>query len=154
MENHFLSLRYDLTAPLSRVYAERLWTKNKNIQGKPPLFRRYQFGPVFRYETKLDPGRFRQFWQVDFDTVGSSDVAADAEVCMILSDALQAIGLGQSDFKIRVNNRKILKGFLHSQGIEKAADEQAILRIIDKLDKVGLRGVEAELGHNSRLGFR
>ena len=149
MDHAYLSLRYDLTAPLSRVYAERLWTrflKNQLVEGKAPLFRRYQFGPVFRYETKLDPGRFRQFWQLDFDTVGSADVAADAEVCMILSDALQAIGLAQSDFKIRVNNRKILKGFLHSQGIEKAEEEQSILRIIDKLDKVGLRGVEAELG--------
>jgi len=146
MENPYLSLRYDLTAPLSRMYAERLWTKSGNFQGKPPLFRRYQFGPVFRYETKLDPGRFRQFWQLDFDSVGTNDVSADAEVCMILSDALQAIGLQQSDFKIRVNNRKILKGFLHSQGIEKAQEEQAILRVIDKLDKIGLAGVEQELG--------
>ena len=149
MENAHLSLRYDLTAPLSRMYAERLWTrfqKNQLVEGKTPLFRRYQFGPVFRYEMKLDPGRYRQFWQIDFDTVGSADVATDAETCMILSDALQAIGLAQSDFKIRVNNRKILKGFLRSQGIEKAHEEQSILRIIDKLDKIGIKGVEAELG--------
>ena len=149
MDHAFLSMRYDLTAPLSRVYAERLWTraiKNQLVEGTAPLFRRYQFGPVFRYETKLDPGRFRQFWQLDFDTVGSSDVASDAEVCMILSDALKAIGLAQSDFKIRVNNRKILKGFLHGQGITTPLQEQAILRVIDKLDKIGLRGVEFELG--------
>lgn len=149
MDHHFLSLRYDLTAPLSRVYAERLWRRylqKQVFEGKTPLFRRYQYGPVFRFETKLDPGRFREFWQLDFDSVGTSDVAADAEVCMILSDALQAIGLEQKDFIINVNNRKILKGFLKSLQIEKTNQEQAILRILDKLDKIGLKGVLLELG--------
>ncbi len=149
MDNHFLSLRYDLTAPLSRVYAERMWTRHLKgaiHPGKAPLFRRYQFGPVFRFETKLDPGRFREFWQLDFDSVGSNNIASDAEVCMILSEALQAIGLDKTDFRIKVNNRKILKGLLLDIGVEKEEEEQAILRIVDKLDKIGRAGVEAELG--------
>ncbi|MCP3932193.1 MAG: histidine--tRNA ligase [Bacteroidetes bacterium] len=151
MDNHFLSLRYDLTAPLSRLYAESLWSKNiKGMQGKPPLFRRYQYGPVFRYEQKLDPGRFREFWQIDYDSVGTSDVSADAEVCMVLSDALQAIGLDKKDFRIKVNNRKILQGFLAGLGVVKEENEQAILRIIDKIDKISLQGVEAELGQGRK----
>jgi len=81
MEHQALALRYDLTAPLARVYAERLWqdVKRKQImETNAPLFRRFQYGPVYRYELKLMPGRFREFWQLDFDTVGTNDVAADA----------------------------------------------------------------------------
>ena len=81
MENHYVAMRYDLTAPLARVYAESLWQQHLRgeIQGKTNLFRRYQYGPVYRFEAKLDPGRFREFWQMDFDTVGAEDVSADAE---------------------------------------------------------------------------
>ncbi len=171
MDNHYLSLRYDLTAPLARLYSENLWVQfthnNLNIN-KMPLFRRYQFGRVFRYESKLDPGRFREFWQLDFDTVGTNSVSADAEVCMILSDAMEAIGLKRGTYIVNVNNRKILKGFLSSIGIfelklsvgkERADDgsereiilegeelEQAIIRIIDKVDKIDIEGVVQELG--------
>lgn len=149
MENHYLTMRYDLTAPLARVYAENLWQLFLNKQvtaGKTPLFRRFQYGPVFRFEAKLDPGRFREFWQLDFDTVGTDDVAADAENCMILSDALEAIGLNRKTYIVKLNNRKILKGLLNSLGIQDDDSEQSIMRIIDKIDKIGLKEVCKELG--------
>jgi len=150
MENHFLTMRYDLTAPLARVYAESLWMLHIRGQveaGKTPLFRRYQFGPVYRFEAKLDPGRFREFWQLDFDTVGTEDVSADAENCMILSDALEAVGLKRGTYIVKVNNRKILKGLLNNYGISDENQEQAIMRIVDKIDKIGKKGVELELGN-------
>lgn len=153
MENQFLALRYDHTAPLSRVYAEKLWSPSllNNIQNfRPQLFRRYSFGPVFRFEAKLDPGRFREFWQLDFDTVGTSDIAADAEVCLVLSDALKAIGLPESSFNIKINNRKILNGLFHSLKIDTPEKEAAVLRTIDKLDKIGLDGVRQELGNGRK----
>lgn len=149
MENHFLSMRYDLTAPLARHYAEKLWTKSQKgilTTQNAPLFRRYQYGPVYRYEVKLDPGRFREFWQLDFDSVGTKDVTADAEVCMILSDAMEAIGLKRNAYIVKVNNRKILKGLLQNFGIETEEMEQAVLRIIDKQDKIGIEGLHKELG--------
>ncbi len=171
MDNHYLALRYDLTAPLARLYSENLWVQflhNNLNTNKMPLFRRYQFGRVFRYETKLEPGRFREFWQLDFDTVGTNSVSADAEVCMILSDAMEAIGLKRGTYIVNVNNRKILKGFLKDIGVlklqlpigkqitddgeehdiilEGEELEQAIIRIIDKVDKIGIDGVVQELG--------
>lgn len=153
MENHFLTMRYDLTAPLARVYAESLWMQHIKGQveaGKTPLFRRYQFGPVYRFEAKLDPGRFREFWQLDFDTVGTDDVMADAETCMILSEALEAIGLKRGSYIVKVNDRKIMKGLLNSLGISDEETEQSVMRIIDKIDKIGKKGVELELG-NGRI---
>lgn len=148
-ENHYLALRYDLTAPLARKYAEELWleyTRGQLKEGRTPLFRRYQAGPVFRYEMKLAPGRFREFWQIDFDTVGSSDVSVDAEVCLVLSEALEAIGLKRNTYVIKVNNRKILKGLLQSLGVQTEEEEAAILRVVDKYDKIGLNNVRLELG--------
>ncbi|MFN8277751.1 MAG: histidine--tRNA ligase [Chitinophagales bacterium] len=149
MDQFPVALRYDLTAPLARVYAEQLWAdklKNNLKEGKTPLLRRFQFGPVFRFEAKLDPGRFREFWQLDFDTVGATDMAADTEVPVILYTALRAIGLAEGSFVVKVNNRKVLKGFLTNLGITDERSEQDILRIIDKLDKIGLDGVADELG--------
>lgn len=149
MDFHPLAMRYDLTAPLARVYSERLFMDVKRgqiMESNAPLFRRFQYGPVYRYELKLLPGRFREFWQLDFDTVGTSDVAADAEACMILSDALEAIGLERGTYIVKVNNRKVLKGFLQSVGIETEEEEGAVLRVIDKLDKIGWEDVKLELG--------
>ncbi len=149
MENQHLSMRYDLTSPLARRYAEGLLQKYQRhmlTQMKPPLFRRYQFGPVYRYEIKLSPGRFREFWQLDFDNVGTNDVAADAEVCMVLSDALEAIGLPRNSYVVKVNNRKILTGYLKDLGVEDDLTEQNIIRVIDKMDKIGLEKVALELG--------
>ncbi len=147
MTNHHLTLRYDLTAPLSRLYSELIWQKflhNQVQEGKADLLRRYQFGPVYRFEAKLDPGRFREFWQIDFDTVGSDSVAADAENCMILSDALENIGLQKGEYIVKINNRKIVKGFLENIGI-KNEEETDVMRIIDKLDKIGIKNLTAEL---------
>ena len=149
MEHQAVALRYDLTAPLARVYAERLWMdvkRNQIMESNAPLFRRFQYGPVYRHELKLMPGRFREFWQLDFDSVGTKDVAADAEACMILSDALEAIGLDRDTFIVKVNNRKVLKGFLASIGIDDDDKEGAVLRVIDKLDKIGWEDMELELG--------
>ena len=149
MENQFLSMRYDLTAPLARIYSEKLLAKfqrHQLAQMKPQLFRRYQYGPVYRYEIKLSPGRFREFWQLDFDSVGTEDVAADAEVCMILSDALEAIGLKRKSYVVKINNRKILTGYMAALGVDNEKQEQAIIRVIDKMDKIGLDNVALELG--------
>ncbi len=149
MENPFLAMRYDLTAPLARKYAEDIWDNYKRGQvreGRTPLLRRFQYGPVFRYEMKLAPGRFREFWQLDFDTVGTSDVTVDAECCMILSEALEAIGLKRGTYVVKVNNRKILKGLLSSLGVDSEALEADILRVVDKYDKIGLDNVRLELG--------
>ncbi|MBN1340804.1 MAG: histidine--tRNA ligase [Bacteroidales bacterium] len=148
MENHFLSLRYDLTAPLARLYAENLWhesLKGNLATSKAPLFRRYQYGPVYRFEAKLDPGRFREFWQLDFDTVGSGSPAVDAETCAILAASMEAIGMPKGSFLVKVNNRKVLKGFLATLGILDENREQSVLRIIDKFDKIGVEGIFGEL---------
>jgi len=153
MDNHHLAMRYDLTAPLARMYAEELFMQSQKGQlttKNAPLFKRYQYGPVYRFEAKLDPGRFREFWQLDFDTVGTSDVSADAESCMILSDALEAIGLDRSSYLVKVNNRKILSGFLETIGISGGENEGNVLRIIDKIDKIGVEGISFELGRGRK----
>ena len=148
MENHYVAMRYDLTAPLARVYAESLWQQHLRgeIQGKTNLFRRFQYGPVFRFEAKLDPGRFREFWQMDFDTVGAEDVSTDAENCIILSQALENIGLKRGTYLIKINNRKIVNGLLSFSGITDKEQETAVMRVIDKLDKIGIQAVAQELG--------
>ncbi len=151
MEHHHLALRYDMTAPLARMYAERVWPHRNQARGNQgrglPVFRRYQFGPVFRFEAKLDPGRYRQFWQLDFDTVGVEDPAADAEVCCILCDSLEALGLDRGSYEVKVNSRKLHQGVFEMLGVGDDPDLQRdILRVVDKYDKLGLDGVAAELG--------
>ncbi|MEM9427613.1 MAG: histidine--tRNA ligase [Pseudomonadota bacterium] len=139
----WLALRYDLTAPLARVYAQ-------HRNDLPTPYRRYAMGPVWRNE-KPGPGRFRQFYQCDADTVGTAAVAADAEICMMLADALDAVGL-EGDYVIRVNNRKVLNGVLEVAGI--AEDDERtrgiVLRAIDKLDRLGPEGVRALLGEGRK----
>ena len=136
-DDSWLALRYDLTAPLARVYAQH---RNE----LPTPYRRYAMGPVWRNE-KPGPGRFRQFFQCDADTVGTASVAADAEICMMLADALEAVGIERGDYVIRVNNRKVLNGVL--ERVFGSVDENdqlvadAILRTADKFDKVGVDGV-------------
>jgi histidyl-tRNA synthetase len=137
-DGEWLSLRYDLTAPLARYVAE-------NYQSLPKPFRRYQVGPVWRNE-KPGPGRFRQFTQFDADTVGASSVAADAELCMLAADTLEALGVPRGQYVVKVNSRKILDGVLDSIGLDKPAKRLAVLRAIDKLDRLGIAGVEALLG--------
>ncbi|RME96245.1 MAG: histidine--tRNA ligase [Alphaproteobacteria bacterium] len=142
-DEQWLSLRYDLTAPLARYVAQHFDTL-------PKPFRRYQTGPVWRNE-KPGPGRFRQFTQFDADTVGASSPAADAEMCMLAADALEALGIARGDYVIRLNNRKLLDGVLESIGIDPHGQDQAgqrltILRAVDKLDRLGREGVEQLLG--------
>ena len=134
----WLALRYDLTAPLARVYAQ---FRND----LPTPYRRYAMGPVWRNE-KPGPGRFRQFYQCDADTVGSASVAADAEICAMLSDALEAVGIARGDYVIRINNRKVLNGVLEIMGLSDVSQREAVLRTIDKFDKVGEAGVRELLG--------
>jgi histidyl-tRNA synthetase len=138
-DEQWLSLRYDLTAPLARYVAE-------NYQTLPKPFRRYQVGPVWRNE-KPGPGRFRQFTQFDADTVGASSVAADAELCMLAADTLEALGVTRGEYEIKVSNRKLLDGVMEMIGV--AGDQPRklkVLRAIDKLDRLGLDGVRQLLG--------
>jgi histidyl-tRNA synthetase len=140
-DEQWLSLRYDLTAPLARYVAQ-------NFDKLPKPFRRYQTGPVWRNE-KPGPGRFRQFMQFDADTVGTESVAADAELCMLAADTLERLGLTPGQYLIKVNNRKILDGILETIGLggsENGGKRLAVLRAIDKYDRLGLEGVRALLG--------
>jgi histidyl-tRNA synthetase len=139
-DDQWLSLRYDLTAPLARYVAE-------NYQSLPKPFRRYQTGPVWRNE-KPGLGRFRQFTQFDADTVGASSIAADAELCMLAADTLEALGVPRGQYVVKIGNRKILDGVLESIGLsrEDTAKHLAVLRAIDKLDRLGTEGVHALLG--------
>ena len=140
-DEQWLSLRYDLTAPLARYVAQ-------NFQALPKPFRRYATGLVYRNE-KPGPGRFRQFTQFDADTVGAESVAADAEMCMLAADALEALGIPRGDYVVKVNNRKLLDGVLESAGLageENAARRLIVLRAIDKFDKFGADGVSLLLG--------
>ncbi|MEQ6250060.1 histidine--tRNA ligase [Sulfitobacter sp. HNIBRBA3233] len=137
----WLALRYDLTAPLARVYAQ-------HRNDLPTPYRRYAMGPVWRNE-KPGPGRFRQFYQCDADTVGAKDVAADAEICAMLADCLEEVGIARGDYVVRVNNRKVLNGVLEVAGLsgdDKEAERGIVLRAIDKLDRLGPDGVRALLG--------
>jgi histidyl-tRNA synthetase len=134
----WLALRYDLTAPLARVYAQ-------HRNDLPTPYRRYAMGPVWRNE-KPGPGRFRQFYQCDADTVGTASVAADAEICAMLADCLEEVGIPRGDYLIRVNNRKVLNGVLEAMGVSDEGQAADVLRTIDKFDKVGEAGVRELLG--------
>jgi histidyl-tRNA synthetase len=140
-DEQWLSLRYDLTAPLARYVAE-------NFDTLPKPYRSYRVGNVFRNE-KPGPGRFRQFMQFDADTVGSASPASDAEICMMASDTMRALGIPRGSFVVRVNNRKLLDGLLDSLGLggeENSAKRLTVLRAIDKLDRLGRDGVKLLLG--------
>ncbi|MFN4058900.1 MAG: histidine--tRNA ligase [Roseinatronobacter sp.] len=157
----WLALRYDLTAPLARVAAQYRrgapssgWpTMPKGYEdGVPMPYRRYAMGPVWRNE-KPGPGRFRQFYQCDADTVGAASVAADAEICAMLADALEEVGIPRGDYVIRVNNRKVLNGVMEVAGLsgdDKEAERGIVLRAIDKLDRLGVEGVRALLGEGRK----
>ncbi|MCA3628799.1 MAG: histidine--tRNA ligase [Methylobacterium sp.] len=142
-DEQWMSLRYDLTAPLARYCAE-------NWQNLPKPYRSYRSGWVFRNE-KPGPGRFRQFMQFDADTIATDpkSVAADAEICMMAADTLEALGIPRGQYVIKVNNRKILDGVMEAIGLggeENAARRLIVLRAIDKLDKFGPLGVSLLLG--------
>ena len=137
-DEQWLSLRYDLTAPLARYVAE-------NYQDLPRPYRSYRAGWVFRNE-KPGPGRFRQFMQFDADTVGAASPAADAEMCMMAADALEALGIPRGDYVIKVNSRKVLDGVMQAIGVSDERQKLTVLRAIDKLDRLGIAGVRQLLG--------
>ena len=131
-DEQWLSLRYDLTAPLARYVAE-------NFDTLPKPYRSYRAGYVYRNE-KPGPGRFRQFMQFDADTVGSASMAADAEICMMAADTMEALGIPRGSYVVKVNNRKVLDGVLEAIGLggeENAGKRLTVLRAIDKFDRLG-----------------
>jgi histidyl-tRNA synthetase len=140
-DEQWISLRYDLTAPLARYVAE-------NFDALPKPYRSYRAGYVYRNE-KPGPGRFRQFMQFDADTVGSASMAADAEVCMMIADTMEELGIPRGSYIVKVNNRKVLDGVMEAIGIggeENAGKRLTVLRAIDKLDRLGEQGVRLLLG--------
>ncbi len=144
-DKDWVALRYDLTAPLARVAAQYR-------NDLPSPYRRYAMGPVWRNE-KPGPGRFRQFYQCDADTVGAATVAADAEICAMLSDTLETVGIPRGDYIVRVNNRKVLNGVMEVAGVLDPSNPDAlveergiVLRAIDKFDKFGEDGVRLLMG--------
>lgn len=144
-DEQWMSLRYDLTAPLARHVAE-------NINEIQLPFRSYRAGWVFRNE-KPGPGRFRQFMQFDADSVGAPGVQADAEMCMMMADTMEALGIPRGSYVIRVNNRKVLDGVMEAIGLggeENAERRLTVLRAIDKLDKFGAEGVRLLLGEGRK----
>ena len=137
-EKKWLSLRYDLTAPLARYAA-------KNFDSLPRPFKRFQLGTVWRNE-KPGPGRFREFLQFDADYIGTSNLFSDAELCFLISEILKSCGLGTSEFNIKISNRKLSKGLLEKLNITDEQKQSITLRAIDKLDRVGAEGVQYLLG--------
>ena len=141
-DEQWMALRYDLTAPLARFVAE---TK----EGLPKPFRRYAFGPVWRNE-KPGPGRFREFIQCDADTVGSARPEADAEINAMAVEGLEAAGLPTGSAIIKINNRKLLNGLLTTAGVKDDGQKLAVLRAVDKLDRLGPEGVRLLLGEGRK----
>jgi len=137
-DEQWMSLRYDLTAPLARFAAQ-------NWQGLPKPFRRYAYGPVWRNE-KPGPGRFREFMQCDADTVGAPGAKADAEMIAMAAEAMRAAGAAEGEFVVRVNTRRLLNAVLSMVGANSDAQKLTILRALDKLDRFGIAGVSDLLG--------
>jgi len=138
----WMALRYDLTAPLARFAAA-------NWETLPKPFRRYAYGPVWRNE-KPGPGRYREFLQCDADTVGSARPEADAEVIAMAAEGLEAAGLKRGDYVLKISNRKLLNGLLETAGVTDGGQRLAVLRSIDKLDRLGADGVRLLLGEGRR----
>jgi histidyl-tRNA synthetase len=141
-DEQWMALRYDLTAPLARFAAEHWETL-------PKPFRRYAFGPVWRNE-KPGPGRFRQFIQCDADTVGSARPEADAEMIAMAAEGFEAAGLARDAYVVKINNRKLLNGLLASLGVDRDGQKLAVLRAVDKLDRLGSDGVRLLLGEGRK----
>ena len=137
-DEQWMSLRYDLTAPLARHFAE-------NFQFLAQPYRSYRFGWVFRNE-KPGPGRFRQFMQFDADTVGAPTMAADAEICMMAADTMEALGIERGQYVVKVNNRKVLDGVMEAIGVTEEKTKLTVLRALDKYDRLGANGVRELLG--------
>lgn len=132
-EEDEIGLRFDLTVPLARVVAQ--------YPELPMPFRRYQVGPVWRAD-KPDPGRFREFYQFDLDTVGSTSMLADTEILCGMYDTMRALGVER--FQVRFSNRKILNCLLEYAGIP-SERSHSVFRVLDKMEKIGPENVEKEL---------
>ena len=141
-DDQWMALRYDLTAPLARFAAQN-WTT------LPKPFRRYAVGTVWRNE-KPGPGRTREFVQCDADTIGSARPEADAEIIAMAVEGFEAIGLSPSDYMVKINSRKLLNGLLTSAGVDDSQQKLGVLRAVDKLDRLGRRGVALLLGAGRR----
>jgi len=144
-DEQWISLRYDLTAPLARYVAE-------NFDNLPKPYRSYRAGYVYRNE-KPGPGRFRQFMQFDADTVGSASPAADAENCMMAADTMEALGISRGTYTVRVNNRKVLDGVMEGIGLggeENVGRRLTVLRAIDKADKFPIEEIKKLLGEGRK----
>ncbi len=141
-DDQWMALRYDLTAPLARFAAER-WNE------LPKPFRRYAVGPVWRNE-KPGPGRYREFWQCDADTVGSARPEADAEIVALAVAGFEAAGLPADATMLKLNDRRLLDGLLAERGVTDSRQKLAVLRAIDKFDRLGWPGVRDLLGKERR----
>ena len=141
-ENNWLSLRYDLTAPLARYVA-------KNYLEIPKPFKRYQLGTVWRNE-KPGPGRFREFLQFDADFVGTKSLQADAELCVLISEILEKCGLSKSEYIIKISSRKITEELFKKININNNEQKLTTLRALDKLDRLGWNGVKQLLSEGRK----
>ena len=141
-EKDWLSLRYDLTAPLARYVA-----KNYLEITKP--FKRYQLGTVWRNE-KPGPGRFREFLQFDADFVGTKSLQADAELCVLISEILENCGLNKKEYIIKISSRKITEEIFKKIKIDSEEQKLATLRALDKIDRFGWDGVKKLLGEGRK----
>jgi len=137
-EKKWLSLRYDLTAPLARYVA-------KNYLEIPKPFKRYQLGTVWRNE-KPGPGRYREFLQFDADFVGTKNLQADAELCVMISEILEECGLTKSEYIIKISSRKITEELFKKIKITESQQKLTILRALDKIDRLGWDEVKQLLG--------
>ncbi len=141
-ENKWLSLRYDLTAPLARYVA-------KNYLEIPKPFKRYQLGTVWRNE-KPGPGRFREFLQFDADYVGTKSLQADAELCVMISEILEKCGLSKKDYIVKISSRKITEELFKKINIDNNDQKLIALRALDKIDRLGWEGVKQLLGEGRK----
>ena len=141
-QDKWISLRYDLTAPLARYVA-----KNFNQISKP--FKRYQLGTVWRNE-KPGPGRYREFLQFDADYVGTKNLQADAELCVLISEILEKCGLDKSDYTVKISSRKITSKLFEKLKINSKEQISITLRALDKVDRLGWSEIKKLLGEGRK----
>ena len=141
-ENRWISLRYDLNAPLARYVA-------KNYNEIPKPFKRYQLGTVWRNE-KPGPGRYREFLQFDADYVGTNNLQADAELCVLISEILEKCGLDKSDYIVNISSRKFTDNLFKKLNIISDEQKTTILRALDKIERLGWIEVQKLLGEGRK----
>ena len=132
-DDQWISMRYDLTAPLARYVAE-------NYQFIPKPFKRYQVGSVWRNE-KPGPGRYREFIQFDADVIGISNNYIDAELCVMVAKIFLELGFTASEFKVKYSSRVIWEDLFKKINLDEI-QIPAVLRAVDKLDRLGIDGIK------------